>query len=543
MDIRRKPKISQTKFNYPTENREFFYRPPEEQKVFYEKATTPIAPKKKNIFKKIIFWLFFVILALAISGGIFFVTKVYSVSKKMSTSDEPVNFLKTMKSFATPAPVISLEGADDGRINILLLGIAGKGKPGQNLTDTIVVLSINTKTNQVAMLSIPRDLFVEIPDAGYWTKINTVYQYGISSSKNENEQINPLIETVNKITSLDMHYYVVLNFDGFKKIIDSLGGINIISEKDFYDPSYPGPNYSYETFELKKGFHQMDGETALKYARERHNDQEGDFGRAKRQQQVMQAFKNKFFSVGTLVNVFALNNLLNALGENIRTNIDTEEMGSFLELSKKVDTQNVNNMVLDAWNKDSLLKISRNIREITGASALVPRVGNYSEIQELAQNIFDLNEIRRKKEEIAKENTQIILINRSGDASLTEKIKKLLNVSLDYKNVAIKTASGKIIEEKTIIYDMTDGTKPFTLDELTKKLPASVSYSIPSYIKALTNTEKIVRDAKEENEAPPELPMVISLGKDLSEIYNIEEGTMEDLESSRDNEEMLNLKK
>lgn len=525
---------------------------PNELEDFYDSLTknpepsslseypTPLHQKKKFSIKKMIFSFFLILAIIGISYGGFVAFKIYFVSKKVSISNENPSLFETFKTFTTSNSISNLKGGETGRINILLLGIAGKGKPGQNLTDTIIVLSINTKTNQVALLSIPRDLYVEVPNAHFWTKINSVYQYGINSSpKNETEQITPLLNVVRDLTNLNVDYYAVLNFDGFQKMIDAIGGINIISERDFYDPTYPGPNYSYETFELKKGFHQLDGATALKYARERHNDPEGDFGRAKRQQQVMQSFKNKFFSVGNLANVFALNNFLNALGDNLKTNIDTTEMGAFLELSKKLDTQNINNMVLDAWNKDSLLKISRSVREAVGASALVPRVGNYSEIQELAQNIFDLNEIKRKREEIAKENASIVIINQSGDFSLTEKIRKLLSVNLNYKNIVIKKTIDKTIASKTIAYDLTGGTKLFTIDELVKKLPASTADTVPENIRNLV----IPKISVSKNSAVTELPIVIVLGKDLSGIYNIEEGTMQDLESSRDNEEMLNLKK
>lgn len=528
------PEIGHSQFfSSNSDNWDDFYKLPLQN----EKKSQPknsFSLKKDPLWKKIVFWLILAAIILVVSYGSFVIFKVYFVSKKVSLSSESASFFGTVKSFTTATPISDLKSADSGRINVLLLGIAGKGKPGQNLTDTIIILSLNTKNNQVALLSIPRDLYVEVPEANFWTKVNAVYQYGINSRpKDETEQINPLLEVIKEITGLNMDYYAVLNFDGFQKMIDSIGGINIVSEKDFYDASYPGPNYSYEVFELKKGFHQMDGATALKYARERHSDPEGDFGRAKRQQQVMQAFKNKFFSAGNLLNVFALNNFLNTLGDNFKTNVSTNEIGSFLELSKKMDTQNINNMVLDAWNKDSLLKISKSVREAVGASALVPRVGNYSEIQELAQNIFDLNEIRRKKEEIAKENASIIIINRSGNISLTEKIRKLLNLNLGYKNIAVKNSPDKTVADKTFVYDLTGGTKLFTLDDLIKKLPAEVAKIIPENVKSLAIQKNTLSDS----------PLVIVLGKDLSEIYNIEEGTIQDLESSRDNEEMLNLKK
>ena len=102
----------------------------------------------------------------------------------------------------------------------------------------------------------------------------------------------------------------------------------------------------------------MDGNTALMYVRERHDDPLGDFGRAKRQQVVLQAAKNKLFSIQTLLNPLALNDLLNNLGDNIKTDIGLDDLESFLYWSKVSDTQNITNAVVDAWNPDSLLKVS-----------------------------------------------------------------------------------------------------------------------------------------------------------------------------------------
>lgn len=464
----------------------------------------------------IILGIFLFIFIGAIAYGSFFAYKLYSVSKKVNIgTDRDPSVSETLKSFSDSRP-ISLDGASDGRINILLLGMAGKGKPGQYLTDTLMVASLDLENDRIALLSLPRDLYVEIPENGIRTKINSVYQYSFNASQKDVQIASETIkETVSEITGLNMHYFVILNFDGFEKAIDDIGGINIMNERDIYDTRYPGPNYSYETFELSKGFHKLDGATALKYARQRHGDPEGDFGRAKRQQQIIQATKSKIFSAGTMFDVFALNKLLDTLGENIQTDISTSEFADFFELAKKLDTQNITNVVADAWNKDSLLKVSHVQYGSVRAFVLVPRVGNYSEIRELAENIFDLNQIKRKKEELTKENAYIAIIDRSGDPQVTSKIKNVLQENLDYKNVFVLAENSKNTFAKTIAYDMTDGQKPFTLDELAGKLPATVSYAAPDDIK------KVIRDKT--------VDITLVIGKDLISKYNIEEGTIEDL--------------
>jgi LCP family protein required for cell wall assembly len=484
---------------------------------------------KKNTAKKVFFIILAAVFLAALSYGGFFMYKIYSVSKKISVDNaapQP-SFLETMKSMATDNPV-DLKSADPDRINILLLGMAGKGKPGQFLTDTIMILSIDRKTNRVALLSIPRDLYVTIPDAGYQNKINTMYQFGMNGAKNSGTNtIDPLLAVIKNITALDIDYWAVLNFEGFQKAINDIGGINIVNEKDLYDARYPGPNYSYEIFELKKGFHHLDGATALKYARERHNDPQSDFGRAKRQQEIMQAVKNKIFSATTLLNPIALNNLLDTLGDNASTNITPDEIGNFLELSKKLDTQNITNSVLDAWNKDSLLKIIHTGNLDAQFSALIPRVGNYSEVHDLAQNIFDLDKLKRTRDEIAEENARVAIVNQSGDFSLSEKIRKLLNVNLAYKNVVTINSADKSPINVSAVYDSTNGTKPFTANELVTKLPAIISYNayaLPTY-------------------SGSKFDIVVVLGKDLHDLYNMEEGTLEDLNKSRDDQESADFNK
>ena len=484
----------------------------------------------KKILLRIVLWIIIFFLLSIITYGVFFAHKLNVFNNKISVYQKSETIFDTINSMTRIGKnnSVELKNSDGERINILLLGIAGKGKPGQNLTDTIMLVSINLKTNQVALLSLPRDLYTAIPNFNNWqTKINAIYQTGLNNSKNEAEAIEPLLNTIKNITSLDTHYYVILNFDGFKKVIDALDGINITNERDLYDTRYPGPNYSYETFELKKGFQHLNGDLALKYARERHNDPEGDFGRAKRQQQILQATKNKLFSTSTLFDIVSLNKLFNALGDNIKTNISIHEMEVFFELSKKLDTNNVINSAVDAWNKDSLLKVSHIYYGEKPAFVLIPRVGNFSEIQELAQNIFDQNILKRRREEIIKENALVALINRSGNNDIINKIQKLLNENLVYKNVIIVNSTDKNLEKETFVYDSTSGAKPFTLDELATRLPAEVSYILPDKYNLIT-----------EKKSPD---IILIIGKNLIEKFDTPEDSIEDFKKAQDDEDYLKM--
>ncbi len=445
-------------------------------------------------------------------------------SGQVSTQSTLAQNMRAIISPVIPMTAKPLKGEKEGRINILLMGAAGQNNPGRNLTDTIMMMSIDTKNKKVALLSLPRDLYVNVPDTKISTKINSLYQIGLKQDLG----ISPIKDTVEKITGLTINYYLVIDFDGFKKIIDDIGGINVISERDLYDTRYPGPNYSYETFSLSKGFHTLDGATALKYVRERHSDPEGDFGRAKRQQQVIQSVKGKLFSLETFFNVAALNNVLTTLGDNIKTDIALEDIAGLINLSKNVDTQNINNVVVDAWKPESLLKVSHvNIGNVA-AFILVPRVGNYSEIQDVAKNIFDQTILQRRRDSIATENASIAIINQSGDNGLANKVSQLLTEKLHLKNVRISQGPANIAQQTTV-RDNSNGLKIFTTDELIKKLPATLASS--------TN----IQTGGELAENNAKIDLVVTLGEDLLKAYNFETDSIEDYNKAQDSQDNLDF--
>jgi LCP family protein required for cell wall assembly len=479
-------------------------------------------PANKHLLKRLLRIIILVILSSIIIWGAYFILKIGFTGRKISIENGNSSIVTSVGSFISsviPSDRNTLNGENDGRINILLLGTAGKGKPGQNLTDTIMIMSLDTKNKKVALLSLPRDFYANISGTNYSTKLNSIYQYGI----NNQEGVEPLKKTVEEITGIPIHYFIVLDFEGFKKIINDIGGINVSVERDIYDPRYPGPNYSYETFEIKKGIYLMNGDTALKYVRERHDDPEGDFGRAKRQQQIMQTVKNKVFSLKTLLNPLALNNLLTDLGDNVKTDIQLNEITGFLDISKKYDTQNITNAVVDAWKKDSILKVSHVFSGGVQAFVLVPKVGNYSEIQDLAQNIFDLDVLRRRTAEIEKENASITVINQSQYQNLDSKVKDILENKLGTGSVVIARAAGPKNSETSFVYDNTNGQKIFTLDEIIKKLG----------VKLGDNNNDIIKEPKSD--------LVLVLGNDLKNIGSFEEDNVDDFKNAPDSQNYFEL--
>ncbi|MCX6762195.1 MAG: LCP family protein, partial [Candidatus Moranbacteria bacterium] len=307
---------------------------------------------------KFFFWTLVVvcIFGIVFLASIAIAFKFYSTSQKVIDSKQPTSFMQSVKDIVSSDKKV-LRGEQFGRINILLVGLAGKNYPGANLTDSIIVASINPKTYQTALLSIPRDLYVQIPDMNSYTKINALYARAEDKDASGKSGIEDLKYAIADITGQPIDYYIALDFDGFKQIINELGGIKVQVPKDLHDERYPGPNYSYETFDIKQGLQTIDGDIALKFARTRH-DEDGDFGRAYRQQLILESARSKAYSLETILNIPQLSHLLDTLGEHLRTDIRLDELNSFVDLVKKIDTHTTINKVLDAGKSDSVMAVS-----------------------------------------------------------------------------------------------------------------------------------------------------------------------------------------
>jgi LCP family protein required for cell wall assembly len=488
-----------------------------------------------------------IILALAFIVSVVLAYKFYATSQKVIDSKQPASFMQTIKDITSPDRK-PLQGEQFGRINILLVGLAGKNYPGANLTDSIIVASINPKTYQTALLSIPRDLYVQIPDtrqergslaslesrrsgpeaAKSYTKINALYARAQDKDASGKSGIEDLKKTLADITGQPIDYYISLDFDGFKQIINELSGIKVQVPKDLHDERYPGPNYSYETFDLKQGLQTLDGKTALKFARTRH-DEDGDFGRAYRQQLILEAARSKAFSLGTILNIPEINRLLDTLGEHLRTNIQLDELNSFLDIAQKIDTHTTTNKVLDAGKTDSVMAVSHVFLGGVRAFVLIPRTGNYDETQDIAKNIFDLELINRKKAAIKLENTSVTIINNSGVKGFDGKLKSLLD-KFDYTaNIsqikAVKTSywsKSNSSSSDTTIYDLTGGIKPFSLEDISKKLGAKISIYLPDSLSAQCQGSDFCLVAE----------------KDITDKLNYEENSVEDLENGYDQQQV-----
>jgi LCP family protein required for cell wall assembly len=245
------------------------------------------------------------------------------------------------------APVVAQAPIPSQPINILVMGTdARPDEQGPPLTDTLILLSLDPATRTAGMLSLPRDLWVHMPGVDVTTKINTAYRLGESSGYTGG---GPQLvkDTVSSLIGQPVPYYVRVSFDGFVELVDLIGGVDVVLPTTIHDDKYPTVDYGYEVFHLDAGTQHLDGETALKYVRTRNID--SDYGRARRQQQVIRAVADKVLRADMLPTVLAR---APRLLYTMRSSIDTDlPMATQLELANFARDNSLNEirqLVLDS---------------------------------------------------------------------------------------------------------------------------------------------------------------------------------------------------
>jgi polyisoprenyl-teichoic acid--peptidoglycan teichoic acid transferase len=245
-----------------------------------------------------------------------------------------------------------LPSAWDGkeRLNILVMGIDQRENNERERvfrTDTMLVLTIDPASMRAGMLSIPRDLWVPISAYDINDRINTANYWGDVNDYPNGGGPQLARKTVEGVLGVRIHHYIRLNFTVFENFIDRLGGIEIDVPADIYDKAYPTEDYRTEIFQIKKGRHTLDGATALKYARTRH-DSSGDFGRARRQQQVILAIRDKAQDPRVLASlVTSAPDMLNTFGTSIKTDMTLTQIQQLSVLAQKLDKSKIKSAVLD----------------------------------------------------------------------------------------------------------------------------------------------------------------------------------------------------
>ncbi len=306
--------------------------------------------------------------------------------------------------------------------SILLLGYGGGKHEGGTLTDSIMVAKINPKNETINLISVPRDLWVSIPinnDEVVNKKINEAFSIGSDDKKYPNKKIEftgeagggeMAKEVIGHILGFKIDYFASIDFDGFVKIIDILGGIDINVPYYWEDTKYPletnindscgkteeeitaltatmsGEKLEdqfmcrYETLKFEKGKNHLDGITALKYSRSRHSKTNGgDFNRAERQKQIITATRDKVINIGFVTKIIPT---INTLTRHIKTDIDVSKMGEFVSKFGEISKFKISSIALTDQN------VLMNSKSDIGQFILIPKAGenNWEEIHLFIEN-------------------------------------------------------------------------------------------------------------------------------------------------------------
>jgi len=461
-----------------------------------------IRKKPKMILKFISFLFVFFIISF-----ILFTTQVIISNQKSSSWLTKIPIINHLKNLAESADK-KLKGEDRERINILLLGMGGRGHDGGLLTDTIILTSLDIETKKVSMISIPRDLSLPIEDSG-WQKINSINAYAeLDQAGSGGVAIS---QAVSDILNIPIDYYLRIDFQGFINIVDRVDGLKIYVDNTLDDYRYPvkgredDEDYEsrFEHLHIEEGWQQMDGTLALKYARSRHaaGIEGSDFARARRQQKVIESIKNKLLSMHTLLNPSKVIDIIQETDNHISTNLKIWEMIKLWATFKDIQKDQIINKVID--NSPNGL-LTETISE-QGAYILLPRGGDFSEIEYMVNNIF--SEAPQEDKEIVSEEIATVEV-RNGTWINGLASKTALDLEKYKFNVVRVGNSSKQSFQKTVIYDLTYGEKEKSLAVLKKLLNANVSFGLPNWL--VEDLEKEL----EEDKNPIQPDFIVILGQD-----------------------------
>lgn len=412
------------------------------------------AERRKLVWKR--FFLGLLVLLIGVAGWIGITGALALKNITAKNTDETPSFFQYGSNIDPDR--LATEG--DTRINILLLGVDSAA----GLTDSIQIASIDPINRSVAMLSVPRDLYVMNPAKKRKTRINEVYRDSSKFCTKKTATCDPAIDygantmedLLGEILGVKVSYFAKVDFDGLKKLVDSVGGIQVNVEKSLSDPAFPNRNYSgYDPFFVRAGLQTMNGELALKYARCRGGNCGGDFGRAKRQQQVVMAIREKATSLNILASPQKLTAMMNAAGKGFKTDLSIDQIGQLYKIIKDIQTTTIASAVLDNSAEGVLKSLTAG-----GAYVLVPKLGenDWSGVRDFVSSTFP-------EPYLVKENATITLINASGKTSLTESVSDKLK-KLGY-NVVTATTAPTTQTNTTIKYY--DEKVPYTVALLKKR--------------------------------------------------------------------------
>jgi LCP family protein required for cell wall assembly len=367
-----------------------------------------------------------------------------------------------------------LRGEGDGRINILLMGKGGPGHDGPDLTDTMLVASVDPINKKMSLVSVPRDLWVTVPGYGS-SKINSVYanaKYHAQSvspkdkAGAEKAGVSAAEKTVSQVLGIPIHYYGMVDFQAFEQAVDTVGGVdsNVPANDTVTEMLWDESTHHNYYLNVGQGQQHFNGQRALFYSRSRHTSARGDFDRSERQRLLIEALSSKVSSAGTYTNPVKVSQLMSAFGDHVATDMSINDGMRLMKLTKggKFDS-------IDLAAADKPLVTTG---MAAGQSIVQPTAGlsDYSAI-----NSFIRNKLRDGY--LAKENANVTVLNGTDTPGLASKKADELK-SYGY-NVGTVADAPTHSYQHTVIVDLTNGKDKYTQNYLEKRFKLKVVHKLP----------------------------------------------------------------
>jgi len=419
---------------------------------------------KRHLLKKFAFRAGLVILALVVTVGFWLGWKVvHDVGKVFGgniITDAHALFSST-----------KLSGESQGRVNILLAGDSADdpGHQGADLTDSIMVVSLDTKNNTGFMLSIPRDLWVDIPGYGY-QKINAAYEDGQTEHFSQSGYFSGGMGLLQKVVDQDLgiptNYYALIDYTAFKDAVNAVGGITITINS-------PDPRGLYDrnaNLKLPNGVVTLSGQEALNLARARgdgygsYGFPQADFTRTQHQRQMLVVVEQKASSLGVLSNPVKIGDLFDAIGNNVTTDF---KLADALRATQLIKTVNINELQSLTYSYGGSKPLIMGYSAPDGESALIPTAGldDYSQLRAYYQQITSSNPV-------VKENTSVAVLNASDVVGLAKQEANILTKE-GFDVTAVADASAEY--PQSMLVDLSNGQDPAAKQALAQLLSTNSS--------------------------------------------------------------------
>lgn len=367
-----------------------------------------------------------------------------------------------------------LKGEGSGRVNILLLGRGGGTHEAPDLTDTIMVASIDPINHTSTLVSLPRDLWINIPSQGVM-KLNAAWQTGefrylgkIAPGSTDPKAIQAGFDNVDQavedILGIDINYNVLVNFQAFQQAVDTVGGVSVNVPTDLVDPTMAWENNN-DPVLAHAGPQNFNGAQALRYVRSRETT--SDFARAQRQRDLIVALKTKVVSLGTLSNPVKISGLLSSFGNNVQTDLSMKNAQRLYSLTKNIKDNDTTSIGL-ADGPNQYVTTGN----INGQSVVLPKAGLFK-----YDDIHGFIRTQLKDPFILKEKAKVLVLNGTLIPNLaTNKANELTTYGYSISGTGNTPTNDWT---RTQLIDLSHGKKKYTKHYLEQRLGINAATVMP----------------------------------------------------------------